>query len=106
MYENYTPLFLAQRGTFGLLFWCLNFWLAFEYQAEEPAQEQEDQYDRNGDGDQYRYDQQNKGDEEIHEALPEVDEVLNRITRHALRLPSADLDRLDGLFGDDVNRYR
>ena len=104
MHENYTPLFLAQRGTFGLLFWCLNFWFAFEYQAEEPAQDQEEDDQRNGDGNQYRQDQQEEIDKEIHKALPEVDQVLNRIARHTLRLPSADLNRLDGFLGDDVNR--
>ena len=104
MRESYTPLFLAQRGTFGLLLWRFDFWFAFEDQAEEPAQDQEEDDQRNGDGNQYWQDQQEEIDKEIHEALPEVDQVLNRIARHALRLPSADLNRFDGFRSNHVNR--
>ncbi len=103
MHENYTPLLFEQRGTLGLLLWRFDFGFALEDQAEEPAQDQEDNNQRNGNGDQYRQDQQEEIDQEIHEALPEVDQVLNCIACCALRLPSADLNRLDGFRGNHVN---
>ena len=104
MHENYTPLLFEQRGTFGLLLWRFDFWFALEDQAVDPAQKQEEDKEWNGNRDQYRKDEEEEVYQEFRETLPEVDQILNRILCRALQLPSADLNRLNGFLGDNVNR--
>src|SRR5258706_11603006 len=70
--------------------------------ADECTQTNEDQIQRNADCDQDRQSVKHEANEEIHEVLIEVDQVLNGITRHTFGFPAGDLQRLDGLFSDHM----
>src|SRR5690606_34663637 len=71
--------------------------------AVQRADAEEDQIERDADGDQDGHGVQDEVDKEIHKTLPEIDQVLDGVARDTLRLPTADLDRLDGRFGNDAD---
>ena len=82
-------------GFFGPGFWPAE-------PAHKSPEAKEDQVYRNGNQNECGQDEQHQPDQEIGEALDEVNQILDGITGHALGLPPCNLNRLEGLLCDDT----
>src|SRR5512140_946200 len=66
--------------------------LGLAHPAEEPAQQEEKQIERDANREQDRQDVEDEVDQEVNKALPEIDEVLDGVASHTLRLPTSHLE--------------